>query len=361
MKMKKRVFLLFTSLIIILSMCSCSTVKIVKTKEITNAITQTTVILETPYNKKEDFAVFLKDFKESHTIPGLLEGVIPQGVCYDETTGYILITGYYEDGKLPSVIMAIDEKTGKFVSAHPLKTINNDDFFGHVGGIAASQNTIYITNDGECYTFPSNILKSQKNGTPIQLQSKFKLNTTGSFACIYNNILWIGDFVQNSDKVKEEINDVVTLQSGETFYAFCEGYTLVEGLPNIKKINSDSSGYIPDLILAIPEQVQGMAFTKTNKIVFSTSYGRKNNSKIYVYDDILTGDKSATKIIDGKEVELYACASNTLLKEIEGLPMAEGMANTPDGFYIAFESGADKYRDGGGKYPTDKLFYTTIE
>lgn len=332
-----------------------------RTKKITDKITQTSVIVKSEVETQEDFAPFLQKFTPSYTIPGLLEGVIPQGMCYDEATGYLLISGYYEDGKFPSVIMAINEADGKFIGAYPLKTTDGKDYSGHAGGIASSQNTVYVTSGGECYTFPSADLKGLKNGTAIQFQGKFKLNTAGSFACIYNNIFWTGDFIENDDKIKEEITDITTLQNGETFYAYCEGYILNEGLPDIKKINSNSSGYIPDYIIAIPEQVQGMAFTKTNKLIFSTSYGRKNNSQIYIYEDFLIKEKIGIKIIDGKEIDLYACNSSFLEERITALPMSEGMANAPDGVYLAFESGATKYRRGGGKFPVDTLYYTTIE
>ena len=129
----------------------------------------------------------------------------------------------------------------------------------------------------------------------------------------------------------------------------------------IDKVNSDSSGYIPDYMLAIPEQVQGMAFTKTDKIIFSTSYGRKNNSKLYIYEDVLITEKSGTKNIDGKNVDLYACSNELLETDMVAPPMAEGLAEHPDGIYIIFESGAAKYRNGNGKYPVDTAFVTTIE
>ena len=359
--MKKKIISLIALILVLCSFTSCGETKIVRTKKITNEITQTAVIEISDITEEEVFADFLNKFKASHTIPGLLEGVIPQGMCYEEATGYLLISGYYEKGKFPSVIMAIDEKSGKFIGSYSLKNTEGDDYYGHAGGIASSQNTVYVTSEGECYTFPSTLFKTLKNGDSIQFQGKFKLNTAGSFACIYNNILWTGDFVENNDKVKEVKKDVTTLQNGETFYAYCEGYALKEGLPDVKKINSDSTGYVPDYIIAIPEQVQGMAFTKTNKIIFSTSYGRKNNSKIYVYEDFLVKEKSGIKMIDNKEVDLYACSSSYLAEEIVALPMSEGMANSPDGIYIAFESGAKKYRQGRGKFPVDTLYYTTIE
>lgn len=342
-------------------LCSCDGTSVVIFGKITSTITQQPVIKKTKIESNEDYKKFFNNFKKSFIVPGLLEGIIPQGMCYDETNDCFLISGYYEDEKLPSMIIAVDANSGDFVGAYPLKTTNGDNYYGHAGGIASSQNTVYITNNSECYTLPSINIKTTKNGEPITFKGKFKLNTLGSFACIYNNILWVGDFIESSNEARQQVDTITTLSSGETFYAYCEGYILNEGLPDVKNINSESNGYIPDYMLAIPEQVQGMAFTKTDKIIFSTSYGRKNNSKLYIYNDVLVNEKSNTIEIDGKQVDVIACSSDELNKEIIAPPMSEGMANHPEGIYILFESGAKKYRNHGGKNPVDSVFVTTIE
>ncbi len=359
--MKSKILKLLCCVIALVMLCSCDGTSVKRTKDITNRITQTSVIKKTKISENEEFADFFKSFDSNFTVPGLMEGIIPQGMCFDETTGYFLISGYYEDEELPSMIIAVDSNTSKFVGAYPLKTTNGDDYYGHAGGIASSQNTIYLTSGGECYTIPSVDLINHKNGSALHFKGKFKLNTAGSFACIHNNILWIGDFVESSADGRDSSSHITTLTTGETFYAYCEGYLLSEGLPDTRKINSESNGYIPDYMLAIPEQVQGMAFTKTEKIVFSTSYGRKNNSKIYIFDDILVNEKVDTITIDNKSIDVLACSSEHLLKEIIAPPMAEGMANTTDGIYLLFESGASKYRSHGGKHPVENVFFTTIE
>lgn len=359
--MRKIIFKITACLLALILLCSCTSSKVLKTKDLTDKITQTAVVTESDILQQEEFAIFFNNFKSSFTVPGLFEGIIPQGMCYDESTGYFLITGYYEDSALPSMVMCVDAKSGEFISAHPLKTVDGDFYYGHAGGIASSRNTVYITSSGECYTFPTTDLQSVKNGEAIEFKSRFKLNTLGSFACIHNDILWTGDFIESDDSEREKVSDVTTLSNGETFYAFCEGYVLEDGLPAIDKVNSDSSGYIPDYMLAIPEQVQGMAFTKTDKIIFSTSYGRKNNSKLYIYEDVLITEKSGTKNIDDKNVDLYACSNELLETDMVAPPMAEGLAEHPDGIYIVFESGAAKYRNGNGKYPVDTAFVTTIE
>lgn len=343
----------------LVSLCACDGTDVLKTKNITNKITQTSVVTESDINLQEDYSAFFNKFKSSFTVPGLFEGFIPQGICYDETSDYFVISGYYEDEVYPSMIVTVNASSGALVGAHPLKDINGKDYFDHAGGIAVSENAVYITGSSECCTFPSEKLKATKNGEAIQFTSRFKLNTLGSFACIHNGILWTGDFVESDEK--EEVDDITTLITGETFYAYCEGYVLVDGLPSTEKINSQSNGYIPDYMLAIPEQVQGMAFTKTGKIVFSTSYGRKNNSLIYIYDDVFLTDKNSTKQMDKQSVDLYVCSNDLLLEKLVAPPMSEGIAEHPDGIYMIFESGAAKYRNGGGKYPVDTAFVTTVE
>ena len=359
--MKNKILKLLCCVTALITLCGCDGTSVIRTKDISNKITQSNVIKKTKITEKEEFAEFFKSFRSNFITPGLMEGIIPQGMCFDETTGYFLISGYYEDGDFPSMIMAVDSNDGKLVGAYPLKTTNGDDYYGHAGGIASSQNTIYLTSGGECYTIPSIDLKNHPNGSALHFKGKFKLNTAGSFACIHNNILWVGDFVESTTDDRDAAAHITTLTTGETFYAYCEGYLLNEGLPDTKKINSESNGYIPDYMLAIPEQVQGMAFTKAEKIIFSTSYGRKNNSKIYIFDDILINEKVDTITIDNKSIDVLACSSEYLIKEITAPPMTEGMANTQDGVYLLFESGASKYRNHGGKSPVENVYFTTIE
>lgn len=359
--MKKSIFKVLVCILAIASLCSCSSSEVLKTKEISDKITQTEVVIQSDILQQEDYANFFADFKSTFTIPGLLEGIIPQGICYDEITDYFIITGYYEDSALPSAVMCVDAKSGKLVGSHPLKNLDGSYHYGHVGGIAVSQNTVYITGSGECYTFPITDLQSVENSTPLQFKSRFKLNTLGSFACIHDDVLWVGDFIESDDTERENAQRMATLSSGETFYAFCEGYILEDGLPAIDKINTATDGYVPDYMLAIPEQVQGMAFTKTGKIIFSTSYGRRKNSVLYIYEDVLMSEKCGTQNIDEKNVDLYACADNLLKAKITAPPMSEGLTESPDGICLLFESGAAKYRNGNGKYPLDTAFVTAIE
>ena len=359
--MNNKIIKIISLLIAVVLLTSCGNTKVLRTKEITDKITQTAVVTKTNITETEDYKNFFKEFKADFTIPGLLEGIIPQGICYIGELDAFAISGYYEDGLYPSMIMLVDEDSGKFIKAFPLQNVDGNDYFGHAGGLTASEDYIYITSEDTCYICEIDSLKHLKNGEVLKFRSNFKLNTFGSFACYNDGILWTGDFIESSDKGREISRKITTLGSGETFYAYCEGYILKNGLPDIKKINSETNGYIPDYLLAIPEQVQGMSFTRSGKLVFSTSYGRKNDSKLYVFDDVFLTERVGIYKIEETEIDILACSSDLLKETIIAPPMAEGITESENGQYIIFESGAEKYRNHRGKYTTDTAFKGNIE
>ncbi len=345
----------------IIFLSSCGSKEMLKTKDITDKITQSTVILQSKIQENEEYTEFLKEFSPDFTLPGLFEGVIPQGICYNALLDSYIISNYYEDEAYPSVITIVNAKTGKFEKALFLQYDDGTHYKGHAGGIACSDDYIFISSEGQCFTISLETLIKAENYASVKFESNFKLNTKGSFAAFSDDVLWFGDFVESDKKEREKASLVKTLDSGETFYAFCEGYILENGLPKFKSINSTQTGYIPDYYIAIPEQVQGMAFSKTGSIIFSTSYGRKNNSHLYIYEDVLISERVGTVDIDGKIINLLACSNENLVKTITALPMSEGMTQSKYGVTLIFESGAEKYRQHGGKYPVDTAFIANIE
>ncbi len=345
----------------IIFLSSCGSKEMLKTKDITNKITQTNVILQSKIEENEEYTEFLKEFSPAFTVPGLYEGVIPQGICYNALLDSYIISNYYEDGAFPSVLTIINAKTGKFEKALFLQYDDGTDYKGHGGGIACSDEYIYISSDGQCFTLSLETIIKAENYSSAKFESNFKLSTKGSFAAFNDDILWFGDFIESDKQEREKAQLIKTLDSGETFYAFCEGYMLENGLPKFKNINSTQTGYIPDYYIAIPEQVQGMAFSKTGSIIFSTSYGRKNNSTLYIYDDIFISERVGTVDIDGKIINLLACSNENLTQKITALPMSEGMTQSKYGVTLIFESGAEKYRQHRGKYPVDTAFIGDIE
>lgn len=354
--MKKALLSIVSLLLVVTMLSSCSGRKILRTKEITSAITATNVVLENKVDENEDFADFVSTFVSSYTVPGLLEGIIPQGLCYNFNMDCLVVSGYYEDGELPSMLMLLDAKTGALIKSVALKNVDGSMYYGHAGGVASSGDYIFVTSDYAAHTVAVADLENAKDGSTVKFTGDFKLNTKGSFANVYSEILWVGDFLESSDSARNDVSFVTTLDSGETFYAYCEGYSLKDGLPAISKINSTHDGYIPDIMLAIPEQVQGMTRTLTGGFIFSTSYGRKNNSVIKVFNDVTEGDRVGTVTVDGASVNLYAFDELEMKTSYVAPPMSQGIESVNGSIYLLFESGAAKYRSGGGKYPVDTLY-----
>ena len=79
--------------------------------ETTTALTQTEVVTGS-HARDPQTAAFLKQVQPGFVVPGLAEGLIPQGICYDDTHGVYLISGYYEDDT-PSQICVV-KKDGVF-------------------------------------------------------------------------------------------------------------------------------------------------------------------------------------------------------------------------------------------------------
>ena len=356
MPTRKRVCAAVLAAALFLCAASCGSVK--RTKDLSADLTQTQVVLKSDIRTEADFADFLLRWHAGFTVPGLLEGFIPQGICRDTAGKRYYISGYYEDGKLPSAIAVLDG-SGVLLSVHPLEDMEGNPSTEHAGGIAYCDGTLFVTGGGSCRTFSAASLK--KDGGAVRPESNFALNTAGSFAACDSNILWVGDFVESDDKARRAVAEVTTLDSGETFYAYCEGYELENGLPSQEKINSDGTGYVPDYFLAIPEQVQGMGFTRSGGPVFSTSYGRRNNSVLLRFSDVLAADKVGTKTVDGQPVDLFACSTGLLKETLTAPPMAEGMCSYNGQLTLLFESGAAKYRSHGGKFPVDTVYTATYE
>lgn len=130
---------------------------------------------------------------------------------------------------------------------------------------------------------------------------------------------------------------------------------------------SADSVAIPDYVLWHGEKVQGMVEVGS-KIVLSTSYGRKNDSALYVYDNPICGGKAAspdcTVTIGGREVPCYILSDAV---KVTAPPMTEDMSvMIADGEYkilVASESGAYYYYGYSfnvSKNPTDFVWIYSI-
>ncbi|MGN0529261.1 MAG: hypothetical protein ACI4IE_09020 [Eubacterium sp.] len=271
-----------------------------------------------------------------YVIPGLDQGFVPQGITYDKEHGYIIISGYYEgDNKgYPSQLMIIDEKTGKLVKVISLKKKDGSCYTGHAGGVAYSNGKLYISSDGYSYTITGEELKNADANDCIRFSEEKKIDTAGSYANESNGVLYYGNFHEPG---KEEAGIKPITVNGKKCYSYCEAYDQ----------NTGEKYYI-----LTPDRTQGMTVKEDGTYMFSTSYGRNNNSQIYSYTK--RTDKPIG-YVDG--IPVYGLEGETVT---EAPPMSEGMCNINGKTYVINESGSKKYRegtDGNGKCedPTDSV------
>lgn len=261
-------------------------------------------------------------------IPGLDRGYVPQGIDY--VSSNVLITMY--DGREKkkgirrllrrrnSVIFLIEEG-GKSV-----KRVVLDGKF-HVGGIACDRNTnsVFVTgDDGFIYRY---CLDDVLHKRRVRRRDEYRVAdgdlislTNGKSSCaylsIYGKYLYVGNFnegCKNIIKVYEMVqNGRVSLEYVKTIF---NPYSLTQGLCIGR-------------------------YKEREYYLFSCSYGRKRNSKLYV-----------SRLI-GEDLEKK--------REIIMPCMAEGLCFDDEGnIALVFESGASKFK--GAKTEIKSVLYLDFE
>ena len=95
--------------------------------------------------EEADFADFLSKAEPGLVIPGLAENLIPQGMDQCDETGILYISGYYTTDGKSSAILAVDTATGELTAEYILLNAGGTPFDGHVGGVAVSEDTLYVS------------------------------------------------------------------------------------------------------------------------------------------------------------------------------------------------------------------------
>ena len=295
-------------------------------------------------NAFDTFLSFLDGDKridyESYTeypceIPGLDDGFIPQGVCFVENMEMFAISGYMPDdadGNAQfSRIYFVNPETDES------KMFIIDGFTGHAGGIACNGNDLWIssggseTTNGKIYHFTIDMFAAD-SGSAVEYDGYFSVPVKGSVLYCDGNKLWVTEFYNSDNKV----NDSHHYGSN---HAWSCGYDLP-----VKVDYSAKEKVAPDVILSVPDKVQGMAITADGEVVFSTSYGRRNDSKMYIYEKYTEWDTNTVNVFDN-DVTLYVSKKKNRVLSFKMPTLMEGLDYHNGKLYIIFESGAQTYAD----------------
>lgn len=323
-------------------------------------MTQTSTVSEKDYESKIKYKYFLSKTEKKYIIPGLEQNTIPQGVAYSSSNDRIYITSYSNASNTPSVIFALNSE-GTLVAEYILKNSDGTPFTGHVGGIAVTEQYIYISvgaNGNGAYCVAEIKLSDlEKYGShEITLNKKVSLPSGVSFLSYSDGILWAGNFYHPSANYNlGTVFNFTTTVDSIKYGGYAAAYKTDS---NGRLIEDTSLGYAkPFYVLAIPNKVQGLAYSN-GKIYLSTSYGRRNDSYIYAYDVSLT-DTGKKITADSQTYNFDTLRLENLSDTILAIPMSEALTVTKDGnILVLFESGAMKYSDG--YYRTDSIWKLNI-
>ena len=275
-------------------------------------------------------------------IPGLSlgENMVPQGIACYPAKNWMLISSYYKDAETdsyPCYIYALDFTTGKMVAEYKLKEAESSTLHGHVGGIAVSNHNLYVTTDDSCIGYAPLSDLDKMNGEIIIREhtsmSEWLGNANTAYLSINDGMLITGNFFYAKDSKYDTpakaANSVILMQR-------------LNGNSSVDEWNSVCNPAVTAVIKVSDsiDRIQGVVY-RDKKFYISSSFGRKNESKLYVAD-----------------------LSGSTLKNIsafKALPMMEGITFVGNYIYSVHESASAFYLnglDGKGKStkPTDVVW-----
>jgi hypothetical protein len=221
-------------------------------------------------------------------IPLLDTSYVPQGLAYLPEQDAMAVS-YYDDDGGNSVLVLLDR-----VTSTPIKTLTLDDT-GHVGGLATSQDHLWVAStDGDAtrlIRYSKASIAEAADGADLVRDADFDVPVS-SFVEVADDQLYVGLFDRDADGVVHSY----TLDAA--------GNPIDTGAP-----------------FTIPTGVQGMTVTPGGAIL-SRSFSRDADSELVIGP--LAGAPS---------------------RAIVAPNMAEDTAIAGDELYVLYESGAKKFAD----------------
>ena len=277
-------------------------------------------------------------------IPGLKEGLTPQGIAYLPEEDWLLFAGYRSDEK-QSALIAVDRKSETVVKEVFLQYGDGGDYHGHAGGVCVTDTDIYLSNAGKLFGISLETFRQLPPSGNCRFEQEIPVPVNSSFCCCDDGILWVGEFQYGLD-YRTDASHRVKTADGRQLAWIC-GYRMDENRDFVK----------PDMILSVTERIQGIA-VRNGSIYLSQSYGRRNTAAVYRYDGVLIREPDGNADVNGEQVPLWILDSSVLSGTLLCPPMTECLCNVPEGICMLFESAAENYRgpDSPSQNPMDRVF-----
>lgn len=269
---------------------------------------------------------FYRGAQAEFTIPGLSDGYVPQGLCYDEASGRYLTCGYVPGDA--SRVYAIDEQ-GNAVGT-TLRCADGTAYTGHTGGIAVNGEYAYITGSDGCDVF---LLRDLLVGGEAVQVGAFATGNDPAYCHIEDGMLYVGTFYRAGNYETPDWERMTT-PAGDENPAVMLVFPLSETAPY-------GVAEAPVKAYSTPGLVQGMCFDGAGRLVLSTSYGLAF-SQLYVYQPEKTVPGSSYSVGEFT-VPLYFLDSESLVETVQAPPMSEELLFHNGRVYVMTESASNKY------------------
>lgn len=298
---------------------------------------------------------FLRWAEPGPVIPGLNQNLIPQGIGYVPELDWLIVSNYRKDGK-PSVLAVIRSSDGKLVKSVELYRDEKTPYQGHAGGVTVSAKHVWVASDKSVYQVPIEALEEAEDGGKLVFTNMIDTETNASFNNYSNGILWVGEFARFNYKT-DETHHMENRQQ-QKYSAWVAGYVLndQDEIDPGKRME-DSKKAVPDYILSIPEEIQGMEWIG-DRVILSQSYGRNNESSLQAYRWTLEEEPHQYTDKFGEPVPVWFLDADNREGVLKMPPMSEGIVEKDGKLFILFESGAAEYRSGF--YPLDRIYELKI-
>ena len=285
-------------------------------------------------------------------LPALPENFVPQGLDYWEEAGWFIISGYFNptDKYEYAVLLGVDAETGEYVAEWELYEKDGQRHTGHDGGVAVTSENIYLSTAYTLFQIPIADIKKSGGSGPLRFTEHIEVPVKASFANCSGDYVYVGEFSLNGNA-----SYTITGHEYGGNYAWCAAYRIEPG--TVRGISD-----YPEFVFSIPEQRQGFAALDDGRLFMTCSYGRGNDSSLYITRTDPRASAPVSKVeIGGRKVPLYAVGE---FDSVTAISMAEGCCVADGSAYVIFESGAfysRAYSSSVSKYPTDRIWRVTVD
>lgn len=283
---------------------------------------------------------YYNNSEKAFKIPGLNDGMVPQGLDYIEDEDLYLIGGYQKDGS-PSRIYLVEKSTGNKKGYVVLADEAGNGINPHAGGLAVANDYLFVTGDEEPFMYVFNLedVLNANSGDSIKTLGKF--DTTfgedgirADFICAAEDKLIVGEFYREPNYLTPDTHKT-TNPNGEKSdaLALCFKYSNEEN----SKFGLEVEPYEA---YALPALTQGI--TVHNGLIYTSESYALAFSTVKAFNIENAEAFSSIPVTNGN-IPLYALDSSTMVDSIKFPPMAEEIIFVEDKMLTMCESASQKY------------------